>query len=258
MTNWNLFDHYSFRARLQPALLALLPAAIGIIAWTGPGVKWQSALWTLFGTAGGTYFLAMLARNLGKNLEPELWKSWGGAPTTQLLRHSGVANPIMRERWHKYLSKKLGRPFPTKQEELANPNSADDVYYAAVKLQIGKTRDTKKYHLLYKENTHYGFCRNLLAMKIIGVIISLLGAVSSVLAGFKFAQSGNAQVAPWVCVAINLMFVIWWVFIINPSWVKIPAFAYAERLFESTENISALRQPTTKKEKVEPHKDDKI
>src|SRR6266446_5216374 len=58
MMNLKLFDHYSFRARLQPALLTLLPAAIGVFAWTGPGVKWSSALWTLFGTAGGTFFLA--------------------------------------------------------------------------------------------------------------------------------------------------------------------------------------------------------
>ena len=30
MTNLKLFDHYSFRARLQPALLTLLPLAVGV------------------------------------------------------------------------------------------------------------------------------------------------------------------------------------------------------------------------------------
>jgi hypothetical protein len=68
MININLFDHYSIRARLQPALVALLPSAIAVFAWTGPGVKWQSALWTLLGTGGGTYFLAILARNAGKRM----------------------------------------------------------------------------------------------------------------------------------------------------------------------------------------------
>ena len=139
-----LFDHYSFRARLQPALFTLLPAAIGIFAWTGPGVKWQSALWTLFGTVGGTFFLGILARSLGKQIEPGLWQSWGGPPTTQLLRHSGSGNPVLRERWHKCLSKLLGQPLPTAEEEAADPVSADEAYRAGTKLLINKTRDVKK------------------------------------------------------------------------------------------------------------------
>lgn len=246
MINIKLFDQYSLRARLQPALLTLLPAAIGIFAWTGPGVKWQSALWTLFGTAGGTYFLAILARNAGKQIEAGLWKSWGGAPTTQMLRHAGPANPIMRERWHKTLSKLLGSPFPTAQEEAINPAGADDIYGAGVKLQIGKTRDTKKFHLLFKENIQYGFCRNLYAMKTTGLVIAILGVMASVFAGVKFVDPGNLQVVPWVCAAINALFVVWWIFIIKSSWVKIPAFAYAERLFESTESSNRQKNTTTK------------
>ena len=235
MANLKLFDYYSLRARLQPALLILLPAAIGVFAWTGPGVKWQSALWTLFGTAGGTYFLSILARNYGKQIELKLWQSWGGAPTTQLLRHLGPANPVMRERWHKYLSKLIGKPFPTAQEEAADPVSADDIYNAAIRLQIGKTRDTKKYNLLFKENVNYGFCRNLYAMKKMGIVVTIFGLITSALSGAWFIYAGDPQIRPWVCMAVNLLFLFWWIFIIKSAWVKIPAFAYAERLFESTE-----------------------
>ncbi len=239
----NLFDYYSLRARVQPALLTLLPAAIGVFAWTGPGVKWQSALWTLFSTAGGTFFLAILARNFGKRIEPGLWQSWGGAPTTQFLRHSGPANPVMRERWHKSLHKLLGKAFPTAEEEVSNPSGADDIYNAAVKLQIGKTRDTKKYPLLHKENVQYGFCRNLFALRSTGVMVTLLGIVVSGGAGIWFVHSGDPKIAPWVCTAANALLLYWWIFTIKPAWVKIPAFAYAERLFESTENAPRARKP---------------
>jgi len=243
MTNLNIFDLYSLRARLQPALLTLLPAAIGVFAWTGPGVKWQSALWTLFGTAGGTYFLAILARNFGKQIEPGLWLSWGGAPTTQMLRHRGPANTVMRERWHKTLSKLLGRQFPSVQEEAANPSSADNIYDAAVKLQISKTRDTKKHHLLFKENIQYGFCRNLFAMRTTGIIITFFGMVVSCAAGVWDVHSGAPRIAPWVCTAADALFLYWWVFTIKADWVRVPAFAYAERLFETTETLS---RPKTK------------
>lgn len=244
MTIANLLDYYSLRARLQPALLTLLPAAIGVFAWTGPGVKWQSALWTLFGTAGGTYFLAILARNFGKRTEPGLWHSWGGAPTTQMLRHCGPGNSVMRERWHKTLSKLIGRQFPSVQEEAANLPAADEIYNAAVKLQIGKTRDTKKYHLLFKENIQYGFCRNLFALRSTGIIIAFLGMATSCAAAVWYIHSGTPKIAPWVCTAADALFLYWWVFTITPDWVKVPAFAYAERLFETTE--TPARQKTTK------------
>jgi len=237
MAGLNLFDHYSFRARLQPALLTLLPAAFGVFAWTGPGVQWQSALWTVFGTAGGTYFLGVLARSFGKRIEPELWRSWGGAPTTQLLRHSGPANSVLRARWHTYLSNLLEQPFPTPQEEAANPAGADEIYNAAVKLLINKTRDTKRYPLVYNENVQYGFCRNLYAMRTGGIVIALLGIIGSCIAGISFVHIGDPKLVPWVCAVASAMFFFWWVFTIKSSWVKIPAFAYAERLLEATENL---------------------
>jgi hypothetical protein len=247
MTNLQLFDHYSFRARLQPALLTLLPAAFGVFAWTGPGAKWTSALWTLFGTVGGTFFLAVLARNLGKRVEPALWESWGGSPTVQLLRHGGGGNPVLRERWHKFLSKLLGRPVPTPQEEQADPKSADDVYEAGVKLLINKSRDARKFPLVYRENVQYGYCRNLFAMRSMGFPVSLLGSLACLASALWGAHSGDAKIYPWVCLAGDLVFVTWWVFVIKPSWVRVPAFAYAERLLESIENIPLPRTASAEK-----------
>lgn len=202
----------------------------------------MSTLWTLFGTAGGTYFLAILARNQGKKLEPKLWKSWGGTPTTQLLRHSGPANPVMRERWHKYLSKLVARSFPTEDEEIGDPTNADHVYEAGVKLLINKTRDVKKFSLVYKENVLYGFCRNLYAMRIMGIFFSLVGMIASFGAGFYFLHESNPQIIPWVCGAASMLFLLWWLLMTTSDWVKVPAFAYAERLLESTENISHSRK----------------
>ena len=240
--NFKHFDHYSFRARLQPALLTFLPAAIGIFAWTGPGVKWQSALWTLFGTAGGTFFLAILARNFGKQIETELWRSWGGSPTTQFLRHAGIGNPVLRERWHKCLSKLLGQPMPTAEQEAVDPIGADHTYNAGVKLLINKTRDTKKFHLLYKENIQYGYCRNLYAMRIMGIILAVLGAGACLAAGLWNLLNVTPKTYPWVCLGAEVMLLVWWLVTITANWVKVPAFAYAERLLESTENLTPSRK----------------
>jgi hypothetical protein len=240
MGNWNLFDHYSLRARLQPALLTLLPLALGAFAWVGPGDRALSALWTLFGSVGGTYFLAVVARNRGKEIEPNLWASWGGTPTTQLLRHSGSANPIMRERWHNHLARLLGQILPSPEVEKADPASADRIYEAGVKLLIIKTRENKT-TLFYKENVQYGFCRNLYAMKSVGIVISLAGTIASSAAGFWFVHCGRPQILPWFCAAISLFLFIGWVSVVRASWVKVPAFAYAERLLESTDKVTRAK-----------------
>jgi hypothetical protein len=163
-----------------------------------------------------------------------------------MLRHSGPANPVMRERWHKSLSKLLGRAFPEADEEKSAPDRADDIYNAAVKLQIGKTRDTKKYHLLYKENVQYGFCRNLLALRSMAVTIGFLSVLTTLAAGVWLVHVSDFQIRPWACLAVNGLFLFWWVFTVKPQWVRIPAFAYAERLFESTESASRSRKESAK------------
>jgi hypothetical protein len=244
MTKELLFDHYSFRARLQPALLTVLPLAIAVFAWTGPGDKMVSALWTLAGTAGVTYFLAIIARKPGKQLEPQLWASWGGAPTTQLLRHSGPANPELRERWHRSLSKLVGKPFPTAETEKANPVAADDLYAAGVKLAIGKTGDRNAYPLVYKELVYYGFCRNLYGLRPVAILVALLGLFLSGAAGWWFLHIGKSEFRPWLCAGLCAAFVAAWYWFLTSELVKVPAFAYAERLLESTERISKPQKAT--------------
>jgi hypothetical protein len=233
-----LFDHYSLRARLQPALLASMPLVVGAVAWLKLSAWWPSAIWGLFVTAGFTFFLANVARNRGKALEPTLWSIWGGAPTTQLLRHSGPANPVMRERWHKQLAKILGKKLPTKEQELKDGAQADAIYEAGVRLLIGKTRDVKAYPLVYGENVSYGFCRNLFGLKSIGISVSLFGLAASIASGLALGLSVT-DLLPWICATICLFQLLWWIFIVRADWVKVPAMNYAQHLLESAEKASA-------------------
>ena len=236
------FDHYSFRARLQPAFLALVPIAVGVVAWAQPGAKWVTALWSLLGAAGFTFFLANVARNRGKSIEPRLWESWGGTPTTQLLRHRGEANPILRERWHLQLANLLGRPMPTAEEEAANPAAADALYEAGTKLLIGKTYNAKMHSFVYRDNVNYGFCRNLYGLRGLGIVASSIGAIASIGAGVYFITQGKAQLLPWACTGTCLAMLLWWFLTVTAAWVKVPAWNYACHLFAAAENVSKLRQ----------------
>ena len=68
---------------------------------------------------------------------------------------------------------------PAAQEESADPLKADDVYGGATKRLRELTRGDKQ--LLLKENIAYGFHRNMLAMKPVGIVTCLFGIVYGLL-----------------------------------------------------------------------------
>jgi hypothetical protein len=234
----DLFDHYNFRARLQPAFLSLVPLAIAAYAWARPDAKWITALWSLLGSAGFTFFLANVARNHGKRIEAELWQSWGGKPTTLLLRHSGPENPVRREQWHKQLSKLYGKTLPTESEERENPVGADNEYDAATRLLIEKTRDVKAYPFVYRDNVNYGFCRNLYALRHVGILTSSLALLACLTAGFWALKAGKVDYSPWGSAVVCGALLLWWVFTITSDWVKVPAINYAQHLFDSAGKVA--------------------
>ena len=220
-----------------------------MFAWAEPGARWMTALWTTLGTSGATCLLAIMARNRGKAIEQGLWESWGGSPTTQLLRHAGPGNPVLRSRWHEHLARLLNRPLPTVKEEHDDPKAADEVYAAATRLLINNRRDAKAFPLIYKENVNYGFCRNLFAQRATGIGVTVVGIGAALAAGTYFASRGSILVLPWVCAAIDVLMLLAWVFVLTAAWVKVPAFAYAGRLLESSEKLSKPRNPRAAKGK---------
>ncbi len=75
-------------------------------------------------------------------------------------------------------------------------------------------------------------------MRPIGLALSVLGCVISGAAVYDFLQNGNPVVTPSICLAGCVLFLVCWIWIVKQSWIKQPAFAYAERLLESTEKLS--------------------
>lgn len=242
----SFYDHYSFRARLQPAFIALLPVALGAMAWALPGAKWITAIWSLLGAAGFTFFLANLARNRGKSIEPALWKAWDGSPAVRFLRHRGDSNSVLRERWHLKLEKLLGRRMPTQLEEENDPTAADAVYEAATRLLIGKTYDQKAYPFVFRDNVNYGFCRNLYGLRGLGLISSVVGLGVSLSAALSSHRAGHLEALSMGCSGVCFALLLWWIFTVKAAWVRVPAENYARHLFASLETVQDPKQSVKK------------
>lgn len=232
-------DAYDRRARLEPALIVALPLALAMLAWSPDGLKGWTILWSLLVWAGGTGLLAQLARDLGKRREPYLFESWGGKPTTRLLRYTGCENEVLIARRHQILQKALPEVrIPTVEDELSNPKHSDDVYETCVRWLIEKTRDKKKFQLVFEENCNYGFRRNLWGMRVWGITIALIAMLISIAAQVTGSSGAPGRLLSFGAMACIGLLLVFWLFACNPEWVRLPADAYAERLLGSADVLA--------------------
>ncbi|MCR9095669.1 MAG: hypothetical protein NXI30_15720 [bacterium] len=235
-------DRYTRRARLAPALLVPLPVAFAFVAvlpdtWAAAGTFWGLLLY-----AGGSYFLTQIGRASGKSKQEFLFDAWGGAPTTRDLRHRNASNPTLLLRRHMQLVRLLpDLSFPSAAEEEANPEAADHTYETATTFLRTSTGDHEKFPLVFEENCSYGFRRNLWGLKPWGLSCCLLALAVIGLRYGLFSDSVNELMsilaAPALLLSIGFLLV--WVGVITPDWVKSSADAYSERLLESIERLSA-------------------
>jgi hypothetical protein len=238
-----LFDNYTLKARFYPVVILFIPLVIVGIFYSVEFEKIYLLL-TSIGVGGALmYLFSQLGRDQGKMKEKELWKGWGGAPSTQLLRLTDERiDKFTKKRYHnKMLLLCPVDSIPDTEMERYNLAEADQVYIAWSKYLISKTRDAKKFSLLLKDNTSYGFRRNLWGLKWYGIILSLILIVGNYIFWELKLNSWDPLVFPasFQYSTLTLVLIIaFWMFVVTRNWVKVPAFAYAERLCETIDNIN--------------------
>lgn len=241
-------DPYERQARLWPALLALCPIVMTLELVCGKTMSVLTNTVMLVTSCGGLYLLTNICRERGKLLEPKLYEAWGGKPTTQLLRHrNSTIEGVTKRRYHSFLANKINVPFPNAEQESADPTSADEIYQSAVRWLLNQTRDTKQFNLLFKENITYGFRRNALGLKPLGIGISLISILWVLLSygvitcyGKYFINVAALKTLPEIAVvslsSSILMLLVWTLFFTRAS-ARTAAFTYAETLLRSCDVI---------------------
>jgi len=139
---------------------------------------------------------------------------------------------------------------PSSDEEKNDPTRADGQYDSAVHWLKEQCRG-KQFSLVLKENTAYGFRRNLLGLRPVGIFVSLFAlAVPVVLIAAKFVQplrgSECLEVVlrnPQLAAAAVLAFIsIWiWVFAVSSRWVRQAADGYARALLAACDSPPAMK-----------------
>src|SRR5690242_13712663 len=100
-----VLDLYERKARLTPGLFMVSPVAFTIATLGLKKFPAISVAGGVLAAAGGSYLLAVLVASAGRRAQTHLYASWGGTPTTQLLRtRSAKVNATQRDIWRKAIT----------------------------------------------------------------------------------------------------------------------------------------------------------
>ncbi len=230
----NLFDEYSLNARVRPSLLTLLPVIISVYVTFPLLYTLASGLISLVVICGFITALAHFSRHRGRVVENKLFALWGGKITTKMLRHRDTTlDQVTKNRYHQFFLNNIdGWSLPSIDNENEDPDQADRYYESAIKWLLENTRDTKRYNLLFKENISYGFRRNCYGIKCYGITLSILSIalVTWSISSFNKTITQPSMLFSYASIAFSLLLLVWWIFVVNPKWVKDLANSYSTRL----------------------------
>jgi hypothetical protein len=237
-----ILNTYDRKARYFPALLTLAPLIICLFLWISEVQTFGGSLVTLLLGLGLCIPLAQIPRKLGQDKQKKLEQKWGGLPATLILRHVDDILPIhTKQRYHKKLEQLTNIPAPSVQAEAVNIVTTLDVYNSYIDFLRQKTRDTKKFPLIFNENISYGQIRNLLGLKPIGLIVSFSVLIIQALYIYKLYGVGlNISAIPihrTISFFLNLAFIFYWLLFVTASHVYRAGINYGKVILESCENI---------------------
>lgn len=233
----SVFDRYTWQARAFPVYVTISPIILGLAAILPQGLDLPMGAATAIVFGPLAFLAGQVGADFGKRLEKPLWMKWGGPPTTRFLRHSNAEfNRVTREQVHTKL-RHLGLNVPSEKDQQANPRAADEHWEACTEKLIRRTRDRRRFPLVFKGLTEYGFRRNLLGLKPFGLplsITTLLVCLWKIWAGWGSLE----QVAvPVGAALLSLSLLTTWVVWVREKTVAISANRYARFLLEAAQEL---------------------
>jgi hypothetical protein len=231
----SISDRYELKARLLPGLLlAVVPAlTLGVVlqAFT----EWYSAVGAaLAAEALAAIVLGHLARARGKRAEEQLWKSWGGAPTTRWLRPwDHTCSDQQKSKWRGAIKRITGLSIPASVPAGGSQDDVERQINEAMRQLRYSVRNAPEAGMVTTHNEEYGFARNLYGVRWHWLVLSVL-CLAGCGALFAFGLRPYAGIAvAGVSVVVTLL-----IGRELPDYVRRCADRYAESLFAAAMMIT--------------------
>ena len=224
-------DRYDRNARLNPALILLLPAFLFVFVWF-------PAVWTQFGAiaafvvaCGVLYALTRYVRRLGHGIERKLGARIGRLHTAALLSLvDDRLSASMKAKCRSYIEAHSGLTLPPIEQEESDPKSAADERLVAVKWLLEHTRPTAAATLLLDENISYGFARNLLGLKPYGLVTSGIVCLASVWLLLGTPSGSTTFLLGSILCGVSFLAFVFWLLLVTEKSVEKASQLYAEKI----------------------------
>ena len=226
-------DEYDWKARAIPVFLVVVPVIAAIWLLPIPFDPIPSGIVVTLISSSGVYLAAVMGGLPGKRIEKGLWEKQGGRPTVRFLQHgNNEFNRFTRQRIHAKLID-LGLDVPSANQEEEEPKTAIAKWESCVEALIQKTRDKNRFPLVFNNLTAYGFHRNLLGIKYIGVLVA--GAVVAVSAWTTIAEpfQNTGTFGPISAILIAGVMMVVWATMATPRSLIRSDERYARSLLEA-------------------------
>jgi len=248
----SFLDPYDRKARLYPALLVMLVPVVALTLVAPVFSSQIAGLASLAVALGGLMLLSSLGREWGKRKEPQLFLEWGGKPTTlMLLRATTGLDDVTLDRYRRILEGKIpGLTFLDPAVEEFQLQKATAICESAVKWLREATRDSKKFALIFAENTNYGFRRNLLGVRPLAIVMCVLTLFATALHAWLGSNGNLSTIAgqSWASATFACVGIVVWGGVVNAEFVKTTAFAYATALLAACDSSHiATEKPKPRK-----------
>jgi hypothetical protein len=228
----DLFDQYEIRARMAPTAAVFSPLFFAffcvVLGVTG---SWPASLGALAAVALVlTYVLSSVPRQLGKRIEPGLWETWGGPPTTRRMRwRDGTLDDGTKRRLRERAEGVSGVNLSSEEEEERDPDEADERVSRAFEQVRAAVRKEDPEGVWAKHNAEYGLYRNLLGSRVLWIATSVSGALICAAVWYVAARDS------WLIIGFGtnlasaaLAYVLGWH--VLPSSTKMAAERYAQSI----------------------------
>ena len=255
MDFFKIFDAYSLRARLFPAIIAAAPALAALallISWKSFELSNAIAILALIVLL---FAIADFARARGRSIEPKLYDKQGGKPSIILFRRAdSTIEEALKERYRQFLAGKLGIAAPSAAAEQVDQSAADSFYEQCGVWLRSNTRDTKNFPLIFGENVTYEFRRNLLGVKgiAIGLNLTVVAICVARLWHSHWAWGSESGKRTIVVLLIAVLHAIYVCTAVRKRFVRDASRAYARELILSCEAF--IGSPGATKSRSSPRK----
>ena len=182
-------------------------------------------------TTALTLLLMRYGRAKGRAVQERMIARDGGLGSTIALRHRDqTLATASKARYHSFLRSK-GLPIPDPAAEAADPVAADDAYRSAADWLRGRTRDPKKFALLQAENRDFGFRRNLLGLRPLGLALTLTSLAADLAILWLSPGNGTQRTAAIILAASLVAVSLAWIFMVTTAFVSDASRSYTDQLY---------------------------